>query len=198
MIYMIRMLIISFCFFVSNCAYISYNEVIPLARNAIFGVEKIQVDDKLIESTEYTFARVNLGRSASVIMILEKIDSNNNYHWISSDSEKLITSNGKIIKTRDLIYNFEVINQSFSLEESRGNYDVMLYNPQAFIEQEFLIQDKGQEGNLRKYQETIINVPLKTTWKNIYKVNDLNFVTYTKQKIHPNLPTIEMDIFYKF
>ena len=74
----------------------------------------------------------------------------------------------------------------------------MLYNPQAFIEQEFLIQDKGQEGNLRKYQETIINVPLKTTWKNIYKVNDLNFVTYTNQKIHPNLPTIEMDIFYKF
>ena len=89
---MIRMLIISFCFFVSNCAYISYNEVIPLARNAIFGVEKIQVDDKLIESTEYTFARVILVRSASVIMILEKIDSNNNYHWISSDSEKLITS----------------------------------------------------------------------------------------------------------
>ena len=195
---MIRMIIISFCFFVSNCAYISYNEVIPLARNAIFGVEKIQVDDKLIESTEYSFARVNLGRSASVIMILEKIDSNNNYHWISSDSEKLITSNGKIIKTRDLIYNFEVINQSFSLEESRGNYDVMLYNPQAFIEQEFIIQDTGQEGNLRKYQETIINVPLKTTWKNIYKVNDLNFVIYTKQKIHPNLPVIEMDIFYKF
>ena len=44
-------------------------------------------------------------------MILEKIDSNNNYHWISSDSEKF-TSNGKIIKTRDLIYNFEVINHS--------------------------------------------------------------------------------------
>ena len=198
MIFMIRIFIISLCLIISNCAYISYNQVIPLARNAILGVEKIKVDDNLIESIDYSFARVNLGRSASVIMILEKIDSQNNYHWISSDSEKLITSNGKIIKTRDLIYNFEVINQSFSLEESRGNYDVMLYNPQAFIEQEFLIQDKGQAGNLRKYQETIINVPLKTTWKNIYKVNHLNFVTYTKQKIHPNLPMIEMDIFYKF
>ena len=198
MIFMIKILIITICFFISNCAYISYNQVIPLARNAIFGIEKIKVDESFIESTEYSFARVNLGRSASVIMILEKIDSDNNYHWISSDSEKLITSDGKIIKTRDLIYNFEAINHSFSLEESRGNYDVMFYDPQAFIEQEFFIKEEGKEDNLKKYVETVFNAPLNTTWKNIYKVNDLNYVVYTKQKIHPNLPTIEMDIFYKF
>tara|TARA_B100000886_G_C20410368_1_gene486745 strand:- start:299 stop:886 length:588 start_codon:yes stop_codon:yes gene_type:complete len=195
---MIRIFIVTVCFFISNCAYISYNEVIPLARNAIFGVEKIKVDENLIESTEYSFARVNVGRSASVIMILEKIDADNNYHWISSDSEKLITANGKIIKTRDLIYNFEAINHSFSLEETRGNYDVMFYDPQAFVEQEFFIKEEEREDNNRKYVEIIFNVPLKTTWKNIYKVDDLNFVIYTKQKIHPKLPVIEMDIYYKF
>jgi len=195
---MIKIFIISLCLFVSNCAYISYNQVIPLARNAILGVEKIKVDENLIESTEYSFARVNLGRSASVIMILEKIDSNNNYHWISSDSEKLITSNGKIIKTRDLIYNFEAINYSFNLENSDGYYDVMFYDPKAFIEQRFEIKEQESEGNLKMYTETIFNIPLKTSWKNIYKVNDLNFVIYSKQRIHPNLPEIEMDIYYKF
>ena len=195
---MIKIFIISLCLFVSNCAYISYNQVIPLARNAILGVEKIKVDENLIESTEYSFARVNLGRSASVIMILEKIDSNNNYHWISSDSEKLITSNGKIIKTRDLIYNFEAINYSFNLENSDGYYDVMFYDPKAFIEQRFEIKEEESEGNLKMYTETIFNIPLKTSWKNIYKVNDLNFVIYSKQRIHPNLPEIEMDIYYKF
>tara|TARA_B100000941_G_C28475138_1_gene538695 strand:- start:528 stop:1115 length:588 start_codon:yes stop_codon:yes gene_type:complete len=195
---MIKIFIISLCLFVSNCAYISYNQVIPLARNAILGVEKIKVDENLIESTEYSFARVNLGRSASVIMILEKIDSNNNYHWISSDSEKLITSNGKIIKTRDLIYNFEAINYSFNLENSDGYYDVMFYDPKAFIEQRFEIKEQESEGNLKMYTETIFNTPLKTSWKNIYKVNDLNFVIYSKQRIHPNLPEIEMDIYYKF
>ena len=195
---MIKIFIISLCLFVSNCAYISYNQVIPLARNAILGVEKIKVDENLIESTEYSFARVNLGRSASVIMILEKIDSNNNYHWISSDSEKLITSNGKIIKTRDLIYNFEAINYSFNLENSDGYYDVMFYDPKAFIEQRFEIKEQESEGNLKIYTETIFNIPLKTSWKNIYKVNDLNFVIYSKQRIHPNLPEIEMDIYYKF
>lgn len=198
MIFMIKIFIISLCLFVSNCAYISYNQVIPLARNAILGVEKIKVDENLIESTEYSFARVNLGRSASVIMILEKIDSNNNYHWISSDSEKLITSNGKIIKTRDLIYNFEAINYSFNLENSDGYYDVMFYDPKAFIEQRFEIKEQESEGNLKMYTETIFNTPLKTSWKNIYKVNDLNFVIYSKQRIHPNLPEIEMDIYYKF
>ena len=198
MIFMIKIFIISLCLFVSNCAYISYNQVIPLARNAILGVEKIKVDENLIESTEYSFARVNLGRSASVIMILEKIDSNNNYHWISSDSEKLITSNGKIIKTRDLIYNFEAINYSFNLENSDGYYDVMFYDPKAFIEQRFEIKEQESEGNLKMYTETIFNIPLKTSWKNIYKVNDLNFVIYSKQRIHPNLPEIEMDIYYKF
>ena len=195
---MIKIFIISLCLFVSNCAYISYNQVIPLARNAILGVEKIKVDENLIESTEYSFARVNLGRSASVIMILEKIDSNNNYHWISSDSEKLITSNGKIIKTRDLIYNFEAINYSFNLENSDGYYDVMFYDPKAFIEQRFEIKEQESEGNLKMYTETIFNIPLRTSWKNIYKVNDLNFVIYSKQRIHPNLPEIEMDIYYKF
>ena len=195
---MIKIFIISLCLFVSNCAYISYNQVIPLARNAILSVEKIKVDENLIESTEYSFARVNLGRSASVIMILEKIDSNNNYHWISSDSEKLITSNGKIIKTRDLIYNFEAINYSFNLENSDGYYDVMFYDPKAFIEQRFEIKEQESEGNLKMYTETIFNTPLKTSWKNIYKVNDLNFVIYSKQRIHPNLPEIEMDIYYKF
>ena len=195
---MIKIFIISLCLFVSNCAYISYNQVIPLARNAILGVEKIKVDENLIQSTEYSFARVNLGRSASVIMILEKIDSNNNYHWISSDSEKLITSNGKIIKTRDLIYNFEAINYSFNLENSDGYYDVMFYDPKAFIEQRFEIKEQESEGNLKMYTETIFNIPLKTSWKNIYKVNDLNFVIYSKQRIHPNLPEIEMDIYYKF
>ena len=195
---MIKIFIISLCLFASNCAYISYNQVIPLARNAILGVEKIKVDENLIESTEYSFARVNLGRSASVIMILEKIDSNNNYHWISSDSEKLITSNGKIIKTRDLIYNFEAINYSFNLENSDGYYDVMFYDPKAFIEQRFEIKEQESEGNLKMYTETIFNTPLKTSWKNIYKVNDLNFVIYSKQRIHPNLPEIEMDIYYKF
>ena len=198
MIFMIKIFIISLCLFVSNCAYISYNQVIPLARNAILGVEKIKVDENLIQSTEYSFARVNLGRSASVIMILEKIDSNNNYHWISSDSEKLITSNGKIIKTRDLIYNFEAINYSFNLENSDGYYDVMFYDPKAFIEQRFEIKEQESEGNLKMYTETIFNTPLKTSWKNIYKVNDLNFVIYSKQRIHPNLPEIEMDIYYKF
>ena len=195
---MIKIFIIGLCLFVSNCAYISYNQVIPLARNAILGVEKIKVDENLIESIEYSFARVNLGRSASVIMILEKIDSNNNYHWISSDSEKLITSNGKIIKTRDLIYNFEAINYSFNLENSDGYYDVMFYDPKAFIEQRFEIKEEESEGNLKMYTETIFNIPLKTSWKNIYKVNDLNFVIYSKQRIHPNLPEIEMDIYYKF
>ena len=195
---MIRIFIISLCLVVSNCAYISYNQVIPLARNAILGVEKIKVDDNLIESIDYSFASVNLGRSASVIMILEKIDSQNNYHWISSDSEKLITSNGKIIKTRDLIYNFEAINYLFNLESSSGYYDVMFYDPKAFIEQKFLIEEEQIEGDLKQYTETIFNLPLKSTWKNIYRVNDLDFVVYSKQKIHPNLPEIEMDIYYKF
>ena len=50
MIFKIRIFIISLCLVISNCAYISYNQVIPLARNAILGVEKIKVDDNLIES----------------------------------------------------------------------------------------------------------------------------------------------------
>ena len=58
---MIRIFIISLCLIISNCAYISYNQVIPLARNAILGVEKIKVDDNLIESiaVSYTHLRAH-------------------------------------------------------------------------------------------------------------------------------------------
>jgi len=53
---MIKIFIISLCLFVSNCAYISYNQVIPLARNAILGVEKIKVDEYQ-NSNYYTFMK---------------------------------------------------------------------------------------------------------------------------------------------
>ena len=68
--------------------------------------------------------------------------------------------------------------------------------PREIEEEE--IEEEEIEGNLKQYTETIFNLPLKSTWKNIYRVNDLDFVVYSKQKIHPNLPEIEMDIYYKF
>ena len=117
--------------FVSNCAYISYNQVIPLARNAILGVEKIKVDENLIESTEYSFARVNLGRAASVIMILEKIDSNNNYDFVIN---RAVSSADNLIKLCNgrINYNGENKIKNGIICLKGGNLDFELKNINEF------------------------------------------------------------------
>lgn len=187
--------------FVSSCQYISYNQVIPLTRQAIIGFPDIELTEEYIAKQRYSFARFDLGKGANIIMVLSDVE-NNFYTWVSATGEKLITYNGKIVKTIGLIYNVEIYNPtSFKIFSPNNNYsgiyDVMLKDPKAFIEQKFSTKLTSQSNYLKLTESIEIDV-LNLEYQNSYTIDLISGRTIrSTQRIHPKLPEIRIDFVYK-
>ena len=127
-------------FFLSSCSIIQYNDVLPLLRTGIFGVEDIDVNKSFYDSQEFSFLKVNLGRSSVSIFVLAEIRGSD-YVWISATKEKLITRNGKIIYLNSDPYSFRFIglDERFSpiyFQNNSKEYLLELINPKAIFHQD--------------------------------------------------------------
>ena len=187
----------------SSCSSISYNQVLPLIKSATLGDSDIVLTEDYIAKQPYSFARVDLGKGANIIMVLQKID-NNFYTWVSSTGEKVITLNGKIIKTEGLPHNLEFLNPTkfklFSEEPNySGTYDLLLRDPRAFVEQGFSISIIQNSLSELLIEEKITMTILNTKYSNFYWVDKKSGkVIKTKQAINPKLPNVRLDFIYKY
>lgn len=186
-----------------SCAFISYSEIIPLIKDVTVGGEDIELTNEYIAQQPYSFIRVDLGKGANIIMVLQKIE-NGFYTWVSEDEEKITTYNGKIINTAGLIFNMDIINPSMFKYFSNSNlysgtYDTFLKDPKAYIEQDFQISmvDEGEDYLL--FEEKIVVKVLNTEYSNFYWLDRTSGLPKkTKQDIHPSLPTLRIDFIYKY
>jgi hypothetical protein len=200
---MTKRYLLLFLLCIHSCAFISYSEVIPLAKEVLVGGEDIELTDEYISKQPYSFIRVDLGKGANIIMVLQKIDSGF-YTWISEDEEKITTYNGKIVSTSGLIFNMDIVNPSkfkyFSNSNNyTGTYDTFLYDPQAFIEQDFLMSMVKQGDDYLLFEEQIVTRVLNKSYSNFYWLDRTSGLPKkTKQDIHPSLPTLSIDFIYKY
>ena len=187
----------------SSCSYISYNQVLPLIKSATLGDSNIALTEEYIAKQPYSFARVDLGKAANIIMVLQKVD-NNFYTWVSSTGEKIITLNGKIIKTEGLPHNLEFLNPTkFKLFSEKpnysGTYDLLLKDPRAFVEQDFSISIIQNSPSELLIEEKITMSILNRQYSNFYWVDKKSGkVIKTKQAINPKLPNVRLDFIYKY
>ena len=187
----------------SSCSYISYNQVLPLIKSATLGDSDIALTEEYIAKQPYSFARVDLGKAANIIMVLQKVD-NNFYTWVSSTGEKVITLNGKIIKTEGLPHNLEFLNPTkFKLFSEKpnysGTYDLLLKDPRAFVEQVFSISIIQNSPSELLIEEKITMTILNRKYSNFYWVDKKSGkVIKTKQAINPKLPNVRLDFIYKY
>lgn len=187
----------------SSCSYISYNQVLPLIKSATLGDSDIALTEEYIAKQPYSFARVDLGKAANIIMVLQKVD-NNFYTWVSSTGEKVITLNGKIIKTEGLPHNLEFLNPTkFKLFSEKpnysGTYDLLLKDPRAFVEQDFSISIIQNSPSELLIEEKITMSILNRKYSNFYWVDKKSGkVIKTKQAINPKLPNVRLDFIYKY
>ena len=187
----------------SSCSYISYNQVLPLIKSATLGDSDIALTEEFIAKQPYSFARVDLGKAANIIMVLQKVD-NNFYTWVSSTGEKVITLNGKIIKTEGLPHNLEFLNPTkFKLFSEKpnysGTYDLLLKDPRAFVEQDFSISIIQNSPSELLIEEKITMSILNRKYSNFYWVDKKSGkVIKTKQAINPKLPNVRLDFIYKY
>lgn len=190
MISMIR--IIFTLIFITSCGYVSFNQIRPSLELALFGADDININQEYIDAKSYSFAKVKIGRTAVAILSLASIEDEV-FLWKSSNGIRIYTYHGKIIKTEGLNHDYEMINYSgFSKNPGNVLYDVMLYNPKAFIEQESKIY--LSQSNII---EEISTLSFRWRYTNSYKYDQKGLVVYSKQKVHPNIPEIEIYFFYK-
>ena len=202
MTFMIKKLFLLLPLLLQSCAFISYNQIVPLIKSATIGEDDIELSDKFIAQQPYSFIRVDLGKGANIIMVLQKINDGI-YTWVSSEGEKIVTFNGKIIRTSGLIHNIDIINfKDFKYFSPSNNYsgifNVMLQDPSAFIEHEFVIS-LIDEGDTLLFEEKMKLEVLNSTYSNYYWLDKRSGMTIlSKQKIHPMLPILRIDFVYKY
>ncbi len=206
MIYMIKKPSILGLLFISSCANLNssftYSEFLPLIKDLTIGGEEIELSDEYISKQPYSFLRADLGNGANIIMVLQKIE-NGLHIWISQHQEKIVTYNGKIIKTEGLKHNIEIFNhfqfKYFSNSNNyKGEYNTLLKNPKAFVEQKFSIS-LIEESDVLLFEEKIFIEPLNKKYSNFYWLDrKTGQPIRSKQNIHPSLPNIRLDYIYKY
>ena len=73
MTYMINKLVVYFCILLlcSSCNYISYSQIAPMVKTAVFGVDDIVIDDEYLKNKEYSFAKIKIGKSGIAISLCD-------------------------------------------------------------------------------------------------------------------------------
>jgi hypothetical protein len=183
----------------SSCQTIPYAQIPIIIKTAVIGADDIVISDQVIESREFSFIKVKIGKDFIAILSLVSINDGV-FDWISSTGEHIYTFNGKVIKTTGLPHNIHVYSyKSFYCELSNQrliNYDLMLDNPKAFISQAAEISYNSPIP--KKCTEKIITNGFSWSSKNFYTYSANNLPLQTTQSIHPKLPIIQIDFFYKY
>lgn len=204
MIYMINKLFINLCILLlcTSCNSISYSQIFPMVKTAVFGVDDILVNDEFIKNKEYSFAKVKIGKSGIAIMTLSEINDGI-YTWISSSGEKLNTFNGKVISISGSLFDMKIYNHlNFSLDYNHTTYldsQMLLYSPKASIghssASKFIAMN---EDDLMYYEESVTTKGFKWKFTNRYWVDpETRRVMRTIQQVHPKQDQLDISFYYK-
>jgi hypothetical protein len=197
-------------FLISSCGNlpISYIQNFSSVNSAIFGFPDMEITEVEYDEYEYSFIKVRFGRGPVSILILAYVEDNV-YEWSGLDDVSIYTLNGRVIKTSGLQSNIEIISPTVKSPSAAIDYyeSINLYNPDLYsvtlnssvASNPDTFTKFGTRVNALRVREDV-EVEL-INWKrsNYYYYNqDSKFVEKTKQHIHPRLPVIHIEFYYKF
>ena len=200
MIYITKLILISsVVIFATSCSNIPVKQMFPMIKASLFGIPQIEISENFIDSQPYSFIKVRIGKSSQAILVLSTI-KDDIYVWVSSTGEKIYTFNGKIIKTHGLNYNLEEFSPKFfpNIRLSQTfTHNILLSNPKKFVTQNSLIESfSNQSSNNLLISETITTDGFRWSYKNYYEYKN-GVESKTRQYIHPELPVIDIEFYYK-
>ena len=206
MIYMIRIPLV--LLLLSSCSIISFGYLPEVVKNSIIGVD-IEITDEFYNAQPYSFAKMKIGKSIVAITILSNV-RNGTYLWIAGDGERIHTRNGKIIMTEGLQHDVEVLDISNlgpssyrDFNSKSGTFNEILLqldNPHAIIQQSLSTTEVGIDQsffNTMLYKESFSSGELAWNKDNFYWVDPTGRVVRTEQYIHPRMPKVVIEFFYK-
>jgi hypothetical protein len=207
-LFMIRLLII--LLLLSSCGNlpITYLQNFAPVNNVVFGFSDYKITNDIFDEYEYSFIKVRFGRGAHSILVLAYVN-NGVYEWVGQDDVQIFTKNGRVLKTIGLSHNLEIINaRDGALSSFQESYEsINLYNPDlysatmysAFLSKEVQIKRFEAKTKVLRIKETtnISSIGWKET--NFYfKSLNSDEIVQTHQNIHPRLPVMKIEFYYKY
>lgn len=169
-----------------------------------FAGNSIDVDDKYINTMDYSFIKIKQGRNEA-IFVLSTIDENGYENWIGLDNNRIVTFNGLIIRTSGLgtDFNFE---EFISNEWSINFRDGEKYSGSISLSSPRLYRTNATFQHIKSHVTK--DCDLLHTFSRNYK--DIGFkssdtfcflkgeIKSSSQRLSPFSKTLEINFYYKY
>ncbi|MDB9907972.1 YjbF family lipoprotein [Gammaproteobacteria bacterium] len=196
--------------FLTSCGNlpITYIQNFGSVNNVVFGFSDYKVTQEIFDEYEYSFMKVRFGRGPHSILILA-YENDGVYEWVGQDDVQIFTKNGRVLKTLGLAHNLEITKaHQDRLSMLQDSYEsINLYNPDLYSATMYSTF-RSKEVKIKRLEAKIDVLRIKEVsnvsaigWKetNFYfKSLASNEIVQTHQNIHPRLPVLKIEFYYKF
>ena len=196
--------------FLTSCGNlpITYIQNFGSVNNVVFGFSDYKVTQEIFDEYEYSFMKVRFGRGPHSILILAYVNDGV-YEWVGQDDVQIFTKNGRVLKTLGLAHNLEITKpREDDLSMLQESYEsINLYNPDLYSATLYSVF-RSKEVKIKRLEAKIDVLRIKEVsnvsaigWKetNLYfKSLTSDEIVQTHQNIHPRLPVLKIEFYYKF
>ncbi len=190
----------------------SFTYAYDAVKNAVFGYPDLGITRETVDNIPYASALLKIGKGTQGLVILETVE-NNNYAWVSKDNVYIVTKDGRIVRSLNLLNNLTKItsiNQSFEDLIIKPNPVTEYYSYYSFQDPLLLnlkvkvstknkglqeVEILGKRMKLILIEESISSEIIGWKAKNKYWVDpDSYFVWKSVQNISPKLPEFIFEV----
>ena len=195
--------------FLSSCGNlpITYIQNFSSVNSVVFGFPDYEVTEEIFNDYENSFIKVRFGRGPHAILILAYAEDNV-YEWIGADSVKIYTLNGRIIKTVGLNSNIEILRPSDNIFLTSDVYETInLFNPdlisstihRSMNSRKATIKRLGSSIQVNRIEESFDLDLIGWSGVNLYYQNTTTGqIESSEQRIHPRLPIVKIEYYFKY
>jgi hypothetical protein len=196
--------------FLTSCGNlpITYIQNFSSVNSVVFGFPDYEVTEEIFNDYENSFIKVRFGRGPHAILILA-FEEDNVYEWVGADSAKIYTLNGRIVKTVGLDSNIEILRPSDDIFLTSDVYETLnLYNPDLLSSnihrsmnapETSILKKLGRKIQVNRMQENFDLALIGWSGVNLYYQNTTTGqIEYSEQRIHPRLPVVKIEYYFKY
>ena len=195
--------------FLSSCGNlpITYIQNFSSVNSVVFGFPDYEVTEEIFNDYENSFIKVRFGRGPHAILILAYAEDNV-YEWIGADSVKIYTLNGRIVKTVGLNSNIEILRPSDNIFLTSDLYETInLFNPdlisstihRSMNSRKATIKKLGRSIQVNRIEESFDLDLIGWSGVNLYYQNTTTGqIESSEQRIHPRLPIVKIEYYFKY
>jgi len=208
MIYMIKPYYLLFLLIVlQSCSSLGITRSYDYLDGYIRGFESDKISETYFESSKYSFANVKIGRGPAATIVLAYVNDGI-YEWRGADGTIFFTKNGQLIETSGLPsdISIEAIDVN-DVVQGRINSlstfrEPLLLKAQTIntifsLSKDFIL-DRADGKHITSVYKVHKEIP-SIRWKGVsrYYIDKNNRVLYAEEEVHPFLPIIKIQYYYK-